>query len=1044
MDFLSHVDTFHNQGNWRSIYTSKNPDLYFRDGKRRIDYVLVYSRNDHKSSNRIKRKGFFEALADESIEIEVEDCAGRILGVTRTIDFDEAIEPTSAVKLGASQAKEPSADQPMADQPDNGSASESPKHDRDSAPPSSMDRYKLQAKGEMDFLSSDDLVFVKLYAPWALMCRFAEQFNFRKPLAQEWSCTASRQLAGNEPERTENLCCSCLHLDKEVVKPLESAYTWPFDKHREYLFDIPEDRDEFFTQVERALVVDYILRRTHCTPQLLEEEEDGLINNTDPQAAVELAPRDRYRCMNIGITKLISDGVFLAAYPLHELSESVQRFYDRYHVSLDEHTSEGEDEALVHNESQWPRRTKTTTFNNRTLLKRYWAAYRYCCKEQPLDYVRNYFGEAVAFYFAWLGFYTACLVPVAIIGLIIFLFGLYGIHDDPIITDVCDHGSSTNMCPLCRESFCKFWTLNISCLRTKLTRLVDNEGTVLFGVVMAMWAIIFLELWKRRQYTLAFRWNVHNLEPVDQPARPEFLELLDKGYPAVINPVSGNMEPFVSFWRRRVPFTVISYSTVLFGVILTLAFLIGVIMYKLVIKIILYKNPSQIVQSSAGMLATATGSVINLILIFLLKFVYDRIAVKMTELEKHRNQIDYDNSLTLKLYLLQFVNHYSSIFYIAYIQGNTAALPGSQHIAVQSTGCDQGDCLFELFLQLIIIMVGKQLLGFLQETLMPVILTLLGKINHLRRAKKQAKDTDTLANNAEPENWVSDNLEEGQPSKCRLLACRADYSLLDPGSRPLFNEYLEMMIQYGFITMFVPAFPLAPFFGLLNNLFEIRGDAKKFCNQYRRPVTDRVKGIGIWFSILVVLSSIAIRTNACVIAFTTQFIDRWVYRDSYSPDGTYAGFMNFTLSWMNSSRFLSNSSSEYCRYSDYRSPPWVDPQLSFTAIYYHVLAAKFIFVFLFETLAVIVTSLLAALIPDVPEKILLRIYREAYITNQIITNAEIQHLKGRKSALRGVQPSVWKDILSRTRGMDKDGAMPVIGFYEEVPQYPPPKNEHET
>ncbi len=30
------------------------------------------------------------------------------------------------------------------------------------------------------------------------------------------------------------------------------------------------------------------------------------------------------------------------------------------------------------------------------------------------------------------------------------------------------------------------------------------------------------------------------------------------------------------------------------------------------------------------------------------------------------------------------------------------------------------------------------------------------------------------------------------------------------------------VIQYGFVTLFVAAFPLAPFFALLNNIFEIR------------------------------------------------------------------------------------------------------------------------------------------------------------------------------------------------------------------------------
>ena len=37
----------------------------------------------------------------------------------------------------------------------------------------------------------------------------------------------------------------------------------------------------------------------------------------------------------------------------------------------------------------------------------------------------------------------------------------------------------------------------------------------------------------------------------------------------------------------------------------------------------------------------------------------------------------------------------------------------------------------------------------------------------------------------------------------------------------LFDEYLEMVIQYGFVTIFVSAFPLAPFFALLNNIIEV-------------------------------------------------------------------------------------------------------------------------------------------------------------------------------------------------------------------------------
>lgn len=40
------------------------------------------------------------------------------------------------------------------------------------------------------------------------------------------------------------------------------------------------------------------------------------------------------------------------------------------------------------------------------------------------------------------------------------------------------------------------------------------------------------------------------------------------------------------------------------------------------------------------------------------------------------------------------------------------------------------------------------------------------------------------------------------------------------------------------------SFPLAPLFALLNNIIEIRLDAKKFVTELRRPVAVRAKDIG--------------------------------------------------------------------------------------------------------------------------------------------------------------------------------------------------------
>jgi hypothetical protein len=53
-----------------------------------------------------------------------------------------------------------------------------------------------------------------------------------------------------------------------------------------------------------------------------------------------------------------------------------------------------------------------------------WAKPRNWFKIQPLDRIRDYFGDEVALYFVWLGFYTKMLVPASLVGLACFIYGL--------------------------------------------------------------------------------------------------------------------------------------------------------------------------------------------------------------------------------------------------------------------------------------------------------------------------------------------------------------------------------------------------------------------------------------------------------------------------------------------------------------------------------------------------------------------------------------------------------------------------------------------
>ena len=78
-----------------------------------------------------------------------------------------------------------------------------------------------------------------------------------------------------------------------------------------------------------------------------------------------------------------------------------------------------------------------------------------------------------------------------------------------------------------------------------------------------------------------------------------------------------------------------------------------------------------------------------------------------------------------------------------------------------------------------------------------------------------------------------------------------------------------MFIQFGYVTLFSSAYPLAGLCALLNNIIEIRGDAFKLCFVHKRPFGARVNSIGswqviiLWFDIHVYFISYRVNQKCC-------------------------------------------------------------------------------------------------------------------------------------------------------------------------------------
>ncbi|XP_068760647.1 anoctamin-4-like [Montipora capricornis] len=770
----------------------------------------------------------------------------------------------------------------------------------------------LEIEYEDEVTTKDDEMkthFLKVHAPWDTLCKTAEEMMMQMPIKE-----------------------SDIHIanwyEKHIGKDIRDMITRnnPFEIHDSSISNKPnyfmgyfmkehldmyvghEHKETFFSRTERSRIVEHI-----CSKVRFGEE--------------------RY---DVGIKKLLHEQCYVAAYPLHPGPEDSP-----------------EDEQPT---------------NSRQKLRREWARFGRWFKFQPYNAIMDYFGTEIGFYFSWLGFYTVMLIPPAIFGIIVFLYGISNANNFKPVEDVCNESNERlfYMCPLC-DAQCPYWSLTSSCYYAVVAHALDNDLTVAFAIFMSVWATLFLEFWKRRQVVLSYHWHMMHFEDLEEQFRPEFIATAPTWRK---DKVTGKVVPHVPKKTRYQKFAGVG-SVVSFMIFLVLAAVVGVVAYRASVFGALVSSGSFNARKNAKFITSITAALLNLVCINLLKFIYERLAVWLTNWENPPTETDYKDSFTYKMFLFQFVNTYSSIFYIAFFKLNyVVGTPGNyQRLAGgRLDGCGVGGCLLDLFIQLVIIMVGQQIIGNITEIAIPGLM----KWWKLRQARKEIQDIPQ---------W-----EE-------------DYKLSALPEHHMFWEYLEVVLQFGFVTMFVAAFPLAPLFAMLNCVMEIRVDAVNFVCQFRRPVARRAQDIGAWYRIMESITNLSVLVNAFVISFTSDFIPRLVYRSSYSSDGTLTGYVNSSLSYFNVSDWdarekprdqyayqVLNYSMPFCRYPGYRIP---NEPYDVNKQYWHVIAARLAFVFVFQYVVYSITKFIAWLVPDRPKLLDLKIRREEFLAKQALRQREV-------------------------------------------------------
>ena len=80
-------------------------------------------------------------------------------------------------------------------------------------------------------------------------------------------------------------------------------------------------------------------------------------------------------------------------------------------------------------------------------------------------------------------------------------------------------------------------------------------------------------------------------------------------------------------------------------------------------------------------------------------------------------------------------------------------------------------------------------------------------------------------------------------------------------------------MQFGFLTLFVVAFPLAPIVAMVANVIEGKIDSHKLLYLVRRTIPAHAENIGAWFSALNVMSYICVVTNTALTLQHAHFLD---------------------------------------------------------------------------------------------------------------------------------------------------------------------------
>ncbi|OCK86308.1 DUF590-domain-containing protein [Lepidopterella palustris CBS 459.81] len=448
----------------------------------------------------------------------------------------------------------------------------------------------------------------------------------------------------------------------------------------------------------------------------------------------------------------------------------------------------------------------------------------YFLNMEDLDEIRNRLGEKIAYYFAFTqSYFTFLIFPAAFGASAWMLLG----HFSPI-----------------------------------------------YAIVSALWCIVFTEYWKHQEVDLGVRWGVRGVSSI------EIKRKAFKYEKEITDPVTGETVQIFPATKRlqrqllQVPFA-LGAATVL-GSLIATCFGIEVFISEV------YDGPfkSLLVFLPTGILTTVMP---------ILSGILTNFATQLSTFENYETHGAYETALTQKIFVLNFITSYLPILLTAFVYvpfGNIivpyldvfhiAVKPfaeNEEQIQVPKTGFSINPA--RLRKQVIYFTVTAQIVNLGMEVIVPYL-----KRQFFSKYKQIQSDRAARSGGVAPDASANDPPEEA--AFLSRVRNEAELDVYD-----VTTDLREMVLQFGYLSLFSVVWPLTAVSFLVNDWIELRADAIKICIEMQRPIPWRADTIGPWLDSLSFLTWLgSITTSALVYMFSN---------DGLGPDGNPSAIKGWAL-----------------------------------------------------------------------------------------------------------------------------------------------------